>query len=832
MFPASLALAIPLLAAAVQAQPLDHTRDVNRLLQARCLPCHGAAQQMSGLRLDRREDALRGGYSGAVIQPGRSAESKLIQMVSSGVGGRVMPPVGPRLTDAEITTLRDWIDQGANWPQSSSDATTAPAPIKSIHWAFQPLVRPAVPRASNPAWVRNPIDAFVAARLDAEKLHPSAEADRVTLLRRLSLDLTGLPPTLRELDECLAPGQTDAYESAVDRLLSSPHYGEKWARPWLDLARYADSDGYEQDGIRRHAWRYRDWVIQALNRNMPFDQFTIEQIAGDLLPGATLEQKAATGFHRNTLTSREGGIDVEQLRTEQVADRANTVGSVWLGLTFNCAACHDHKYDPITQKNHYQFYAFFNTAMEQNLDAPAADEMERYLETRPQYANKLEALKTKYKVDELQPRWEQQARAAGGNPDKSPAWTKVWDYLAVYMDGGQQIVQLSPEKRTAKQSHALLRTFLKSPGPLLSEEESKNLKFADAFKELNDLDDAYPGLGEVSTIAEGPVRRKTHIHIRGNFRDRGIEVQPGTPEFLPPLDSSLPPNRLSLAHWLVSRGNPLTARVTVNRIWQELFGRGLVETSENFGTQGERPSHPELLDWLAVEFMESGWNVKRLQKLIVESATYRQLSHRRTDLDSRDPANKLLARQSRYRLPAELVRDVTLAASGLLNPLVGGRSVRPPLAKGVMEIAYRAKWEDSQGADRYRRGLYTFFQRSVPYPQLMSFDAPDSLLTCSRRTRSIIPMQALTLLNDPVYFEAAQALAARVLREQPGTFDQRLDYAFRLCTSRLPKPVERARLAAYYAKKSDKQQPPAGQAAAWVGIASVLLNLDEFITRE
>ncbi len=792
------------------ASPVDFRREVEPIFRERCLLCHGAQQQLSGLRLDRKQDAFRGGHSGVVIQPGNPTGSRLLELVSAK-GKVVMPPTGPRLSEREISILTSWIDQGASWPE---DRDQAP-----VHWSFQPLRRPPV---------RSGIDTFVLARLEREGVKPSPEADRRTLLRRVSFDLVGLPPSPAEMAEFLADTKPGAYQRAVDRLLSSPHYGEKWARHWLDLARYADSDGYEQDQIRPHAWRYRDWVIRAFNANMPFDRFTIEQIAGDLLPGATLEQKTATGFHRNTLTSREGGIDVEQLRTEQITDRAATVGTVWLGLTLECARCHDHKYDPLKQEEFYQMYAFFNSAVEVNIEDPAPGELEPYRQTRPEYVKKYLEIKNTYHVDELQPKWEREALSAMADPAARLEWTQVIDYLLVYQDHGHEILRTKPESRTFRQSHDLTRVFLKYPGPLTSWPEAKDIKFSEGFTRLEELDARYPGVSEIPTIAEG-APRKTHIFVRGDFRNPGIEVQPGTPAALPPFPEGPEPSRLRLAKWLVSPTHPLTARVAVNRIWQELFGRGLVRTSEDLGTRGDPPSHPELLDWLAASFRDGGWNVKALIREIVLSATYRQSSDARQDLTSRDPENVLLARQNRLRLPAELVRDATLSASGLLNPAIGGRSVQPPMPPGTLRVAYRIKWQASEGADRYRRGLYTFLQRSLPHPQMAAFDAPGSLVACTRRERSVTPLQALNLLNAPEFHEAAKALAARIMRERTGDFEQQVKYAFELCLNRPPAPEEVDDLSRYYDAKLKRQEQIA---AAWTGVASILLNLDEFIARE
>lgn len=831
----------------------DFVRDIEPIFRAKCHACHGQAMQSGGLRLDRPADAKAGGNSGRVITPGSSAESKLIHLVAGLEKDRIMPVTGERLTPDQIALLRAWIDQGAEWPEqaigSTQGASAEKTQVKSAHWAFVPPRRPRVPKVDNRSWVRNPVDAFVLARLEAEGIMPAPEADRVTLIRRLTLDLIGLPPTPQQVDQFLGDKRPDAYERLVDRLLESPHYGEKWARPWLDLARYGDSDGYETDGSRPRAWRYRQWVIEALNRNMPFDQFTLEQIAGDLLPQATLEQKVATGFQRNSLTNREGGMDLEMLRIEQVVDRTNTLGTVWLGLTTGCAVCHDHKYDPLSQKEYYQLFAFYNRAIEVDVEAPLPGEIGPYLHNKPEYDKKRRELLAEYKVPELQPEWEKKTLEAATNPTVGDQWILAWETVGYDFDGGQDILRLSPSRRTQKQQDMMTDHFIEWYGLVLGAEKYKELKFKELRGKLEKLAEEYPALSEAQAMAENSLPPASHILIRGDFRQPGIEVQPGTPAILPPLPPDPKPSRLTLARWLVSEENPLTARVAVNRMWQELFGRGLVETSDNFGTRGDTPSHPELLDWLATEFMDNQWNVKRMHKLIAESATYRQSSKTRKELQVRDPYNRWLARQTRLRLPAELIRDNTLAASGLLNPAIGGKSVYPPQPASVSELAYQDQWKESHGPDRYRRGLYTYLKRSLPYPQLVTFDAPDGLTSCSRRERSTTPLQALTLLNDPVFLEAARALAVKVLRDIPDDFNKRLDYAYRLCMSRHPSEGEKNRLTQYYWQRKAKVEgdsksvetlfPPEGitgidrtEVAVWIGVSSILLNLDEFITKE
>ena len=722
------------------------------------------------------------------------------------------------------------------------------------HWAFRPLRRPEPPLVRNQAWVRNPIDNFVLARLESEGIEPAPEADKVTLLRRASLDLAGLPPSPEQSSEFLADDSSRAYEKLLDRLLESEHYGEKWARHWLDQARYADSDGYEKDNPRPHAWRYRHWVISALNRDLPFDRFTIEQLAGDLLPGATTEQKVATGFHRNTLKNIEGGVDVDQYRFEEVVDRTATVGTVWLGLTVGCAQCHDHKYDPVSQKDFYGLFSFFNGADEVNIDAPLAGEMGPYLRAFPAFERNKRELLDQYGVADLQVPWEERLRQAGAAPGKLPLWDLTYDILRIYVDDGedgQRILHTDASERTPRDAYLLSKFFVKNYRRVLTEEQFDQARFKELGEKLDALEESFPGLSRAQTIERRPIPRKTHIHLRGQWDRPGVEVESEIPEFLGRLGVSGDATRLDLARWLVSPENSLTPRVTVNRIWQEYFGRGLVKTSDNFGTQGESPSHPGLLDWLGSELIRSEWSLKHIHRLIVTSATYRQSSRVRPELLKRDPGNVLLARQLRVRLSAELIRDSVLAASGLLDRRVGGPSVRPPLPEGVAKRGYGSgiKWKTSKGPDIYRRSLYIHYQRTVPYPFLANFDAPEASTAACSRERSNTPLQALNLLNDPVFFEASQALAARILWESPGSdFRSRLDHAFRLCLVRGATTAEQERLYAFSVKQRQLlEKDPASpeslfpaqlagidrlEASVWVGMSRILLNLDEFISRE
>jgi hypothetical protein len=824
---------------------IDFARDIAPLFAERCFGCHGSQQQMNGLRLDRKAAALKGGDSGPVIVPRDSAGSRLIILVAgAGADKKVMPPAGARLTAAEIGLLRAWIDQGAEWPES---VTTAARPS---HWAFHAIGHPQPPAVRNRAWPRNAVDNFVLAKLESEGIAPSSEAARETLIRRVSIDLTGLPPTPDEVRDFLRDNRPDAYERLVDRLLDSPHYGEKWARYWLDLARYADSDGYEKDRTRPWAWRYRQWVIEALNRDLPFDEFTIEQLAGDLLPGRNQDTLVATGFNRNTLTNREGGTDPEQFRDEQVLDRAATLGTVWLGLTVGCAQCHDHKYDPIAQKEFYQLSAFFNTEDEVDVPAPLPGEVGPWMAARPEYDRKRQELLAEYKIPEVQADWESKLRYAAEHKGEHEDWDFAYGEFTHTVDNARKVLFLDPAKRSEVQQLAITDTLLGSCGNLFPKDYCDGLKLGELRTSLNKLRESAPQVSYAPELLESDTPRRTYIHLKGDWREHGAEVQPGTPAVLPALPVSPEPPRLRLARWLVSPDNPLTARVAVNRFWQEVFGRGIVRTSEDFGTQGDRPTHPELLDWLAGEFMTRGWSMKQMVRLLVTSATYRQSSGARPELEARDPDNALLAHQARLRLPAELIRDEALSAAGLLDLRIGGRSVKPPQPKGVAELSYAGsvKWVDSTGADRYRRGMYIHFQRTSPYPQLTNFDAPGADLSCTRRERTDTPLQALNLMNDAVFFEAAQGLALRVMREGGETFGSRLDYAWLVTLGREPATRERERMERYFAQARSGlaedaaavtalfpnriEGVPQFDAAAWVELSRVLLNLDEFITRE
>ena len=828
---------------------VEFSRDIEPLFSARCHACHGPSLRMQGLRLDRGPEALKGGYSGPVIVPGDSANSRLVRMVAGLVADKPMPPEGERLSAAEIGLLRAWIDAGAEWPDSAGGAV--PRGEKRLsHWSFQPLSRPDPPAVGNGTWPRNEIDRFVLARLEELGVEPSPEASKDVLLRRLSLDLTGLPPTLEARKAFLGDDRPEAYEDLVASLLDSPHYAEKWARFWLDLARYADSDGFRGDNFRPHAWRYRHWVIQAFDRDMPFDQFTLEQIAGDLLPDRKVDQLVATGFHRNTPTNTEGGSDPEEWRFEQVVNRANTVGTVWLGLTAGCAQCHDHKYDPLTQKEYYELFAFFNDLEEVDIDAPLPGERGPYLRALPPYQRQRRELLESHGVFERKPPWEQRVLWAADHPGESAAWDVTFDELRTYVNLGERIIRTPPERRSVRHEKALTDFFVREYGRVLSKQEYEELGYVELSRKLRELDRSLPEFGEAQAVHVEERPRQTHVFLGGSYKAPGVPVDPGMPGWLSGPAASKGRTRIDLAEWLVSPENPLTARVAVNRIWQELFGRGLVPTSEDFGAQGEEPSHPELLDWLASEFIEAGWSWKSVIRTIVMSAAYRQSSDHRGDLESTDPDNALLARQARLRLAAELIRDSSLAVSGLLDTRIGGRSVRPPQPEGARRMGATGDddWVASEGRDRYRRGMYIQYQRMAPYPLLSAFDMPDTYETACRRGRTNTPLQALNLLNDPVFLEAAQALAARVLTEFRGDLSDRLRQAFRLCLARDPDPAELDFLETSWDRQREilERTPRSAEklfavnlpgvdrldGATWVSIGSALLNLDEFLTRE
>ena len=833
---------------------IDFKRQVQPLLAQRCYECHGEKKQKSGVRFDRKSAAFKGGDSGKpALVAGHSADSPLLQRILSTDPEEMMPPKGEKLSPDQIALLKQWIDEGATWPDDASSVDNKP-------WAYEKPIRSALPVVQNKKWPRNSIDFFVLEKLEQEKLRPTPEADRATLIRRVSLDVTGLPPSLAEVDAFLKDRRADAYEQAVDRLLASPHYGERWARPWLDLARYADTQGYEKDN-RRTMWPWRDWVISALNRNMPFDEFTIEQIAGDLLPNATQEQKVATGLHRNTMTNTEGGTDDEEFRHEAVVDRVNTTMNAWMATTINCCQCHNHKYDPLSMKEYYQLYAFLNHTADSDKDderptlkvyaAGQEGELARRRETlKTAEADWKRAIKAPELTNALA-RWVEvaSAEAREASDTNAPVAAKALQKKAATKPSPEEIkkILLTAEDKRDDKQRAKLKEHFESIAPELQEPRDTLASARKAEKEWND------SIPITSVMEELAKPRDTFMLVRGSFLTKGERVGAGVPAALHPLNSGQPTNRLALARWLVDTNNPLTARVIMNRSWEQIFGIGIVETSEDFGRQGEPPSHPKLLDWLATEFMRTDWDMKAMHKLIVMSATYRQGAKASPELTQRDPYNRLLAHGPRRRLEAEMVRDQALAVSGLLSRKVGGAPVMPPQPDGVWQVVYSGdKWQTSPGEDKYRRGLYTFWRRTSPYPSMISFDAPSREFCVLRRPRSNTPLQALTLMNDPVYVECAQALAGRILREGGVTAEERSAFGLRVCLARSARPAEAKKLAALaekelaryqsepeaaaklvkFAGAGEKEKINPAELAAWTVVANVLLNLDEFVMKQ
>jgi len=789
-WPAALMVAGVLSSLAVQAcgEEPSFTRDIKGILSNRCVRCHGpdpegrAGGGAEGLRLDTFAGATADLGGHAAIVPGKPDESELIARITSTDPDIVMPPpeAGERLPEKQVDLLRRWIVAGATYEP---------------HWSYVRPSRPPLPAVKDTAWPKNAIDRFILARLEAEGLVPQPEADRATLARRLALDLTGLPPTPEEVDAFAADSSPDAVEELVDRLLAHPGYGEHMARQWLDLARYADSAGYADDPPRT-IWGWRDWVIGAFDANMPFDEFTIKQLAGDLLPNATLDDRVATAFHRNTLTNNEGGTIDEEFRTVAVIDRVNTTLSTWMGTTMACAQCHDHKYDPLSQKEYFQLYAVLNNTADADLK------------------------------------------------DESPVVRIPWAQV--------DAKRIPIEKEIAEIEAGIPE--LKKPA---TKDRPEPPEFQPARKivaELRKRLDQNPAVTvPILEELDGDKRRITKIQLRGNWQNLGDEVREGVPDVFH--DAAAADggrfDRLALAKWLVDPANPLTARVIVNRLWERFFGIGIVSTSEEFGSQGDLPSHPALLDWLACELVESGWNLKAMQRLIVTSAAYRQTSKCPPDLVARDPENRLVACGPRVRLSAEVIRDQALAAAGLLSRKKGGPSVKPPQPAFGLATAFGGgvDWETSTGEDRYRRALYTTWRRSNPYPSMATFDAPSREVCTIRRPRTNTPLQALVTMNDPAFVEAAQALARRMVQEGGSTEADRAARGFRLVLARQPTPAEIDRLVGLHADaKSDYLQNPddakkmstdplgplpsaldadVADLAAWTVVANVILNLDE-----
>ncbi|MCA9010555.1 MAG: PSD1 domain-containing protein [Planctomycetaceae bacterium] len=1014
-----------------EKQKLSFDRDIRPLLAEKCFACHGpAASRDDGeIRLDIRSELLLPDEQGrAVLVPGKPEYSELIRRIESMDDGEMMPPPSSKktLSDQEKATLSRWVSEGAEY---------------EAHWAFQSPKRPPLPAVRNSKWARNAIDDFVLAVQEAQGLQPSPPTDKATWLRRLSLDLTGLPPTVEELDAYLADTAGDADERQIDRLLQSPHYGERWGRLWLDAARYADSDGYEKDKPR-FVSRYRDWVINAFNRDQPYDEFIIDQIAGDMRPDATQDQWVATGFLRNSMINEEGGVDPEQFRMEAMFDRMDAIGKSVLGLTIQCAQCHSHKYDPVTQDDYYRMFAFLNNSYEGSIATYTPEQLRQCAELQ----HRVRTLETEFQhqhpewVDAMGV-WEAQVR------ERDALWTVVQS-VEDDLSGGQKMYRMpdgsylcqgyAPTKHTVTiqvtakvpaitairleqlndpnlplggpgrsiQGTSALTEFKVRAWPVRHPEQATAVKFAQAAASTNapekPLDKIYADktdrkrvIGPIAFAIDGinetawgidvdPVRRNrpcqavfvpetplrnpegtvlevqlvqnhggwnsddNQNHNLGRFRlavtgadeaakdlvpsdvrlaitvpyeqrtpeqaaivfaawrenspegreltnqinalwvkhpepvsqlvlqerdaprmtsllDRGDFLKPvhavsaGTPKFLHPMKTQLKqPDRLDFARWLVDRDSPTAARSIVNRIWQAWFGEGLVSTVDDLGTQGTRPTHPELLDWLSVELMESGWSLKHLQRLIAGSATYRQSSRVTESLLQRDPANHWLTRGPRFRVDAEVVRDIALAASGLLNPTIGGSSVYPPAPEFlfVPPASYGPKvWQESQGADRYRRAIYTFRFRSVPYPMLQAFDAPNADVSCVRRSRSNTPLQALTTLNEPLFMEASRALARQMIAADEMDDTQRLAYGFRRCVARVPTDTESLVLLKLLQDQQARfsqggmeplelatedpehpgELPPgvsASDLAAWTAVARVMLNLDETITKE
>lgn len=951
------------------ANSVNFTQDIRPLLSNTCFKCHGPDEhtRFADLRLDTPEGATAdlGGYRAIVA--GDPDSSEAMQRILSNDPDLMMPPPdsGRELSRQQKEQFAKWISSGANYEQ---------------HWSFKPIKSPPVPTPEEAdGYPTHPIDAFIRRRLESLQLTPSQEADSSTLIRRVSLDLIGLPPTAEEAKNYLSSESPDKYMELVDRLLASPHYGEKWGRHWLDQARYADSNGYTVDSPRS-IWHYRDWVINAFNDDMPFDEFTLQQLAGDLLPNPTQQQLIATGFHRNTLVNQEGGADKEQFRNEAVVDRTNTTGAVWLGLTVGCAQCHTHKYDPLTHTEYYRLFAFFNQtqdinsispqlqvpselqreqlaeldekirsataaveARKQQLDSTISEPIstdsmwtaitpknitsaggavltvlpdgsvlasgtnpnsEEYTVTFTSPLAQISAIKLETLVDSSLPK-QGPGRASNGNFVLHEVGLKSTEQTAQWIDatadhsqnkfpikhaidcnfktgwainvtkGNMNVnreatLYCQPLESTDDKLEFQLTLTMTNPQYsigrfrlLISEADHQLLGLPDP--ELSRLTQIQTSLEAdwkrinqsiptTMIMSELKVPRETHRLIRGDFLRKGEPVTPGTPDFLPGIwshedNESRLLTRLDLAHWLIQEDNPLTARVTVNRIWMQLFGRGLVETENDFGLQGTPPSHPELLDWLASEFMTNGWSVKHLIRLIVTSKTYKQASIARDDVNRVDPLNKYLSRQSRIRLDAELIRDAGLLVSDLLTTKIGGPSVYPPQPDGVYTFTQvNSSWPTSTGEDRYRRGMYTFFKRSAPHPLLSTFDTPTFNTTCTRRDRSNTPLQSLTIANDTAFFEMAQMLGKRI-SDSPGTWEERLQYAFQICFARNSTDSESTRIKSYFDSQkhvfiqdqksrttivgqNDEDSPISSDQAAWVMVARVLINLDEFITRQ
>jgi len=736
------------------AGAIDFARDVYPALQRACFECHGPDHQKGELRLD-----VSVAVKHKAIVAGKPQESDLIRRVSLPQEDKeAMPHRGERLSAGEVANLKAWFAAGAVWPDQLQTAK---------HWSYVKPVRPALPAVKDQTWGKLAIDRFILAKLQTEGLLPAPEASPAVLIRRLSLDLTGLPPSAEEVIAFEKTRSDKAYESMVDRLLRSQEFGVRWARPWLDLARYADSHGFQRDDLRS-IWGYRDWVVNALNADLPFDQFTIEQVAGDLLPNATPQQVIATGFHRCTPTNVEAGTEPEESRINQVIDRVNTTGAVWLGTTLECAQCHNHKYDPFSQRDYYGLLAYFNNTEK---------EAER---TNPKVPGSIQFKGVPF--------------ALGASND--PAL----------------VAKLQPRLQA-------LQSKLENADELPAREVAKMRKQAAVIEKQ--LAAAKTPTSEV--MRELPEPRMTAIFKRGVYTDHGDAVLAGSPAIIEAKASGT--NRLALARWLASKDNPLTARVTVNRWWAEIFGQGIVTTVEDFGIKGALPTHPELLDWLAVEFMEHGWSMKHILKQIVMSATYRQ------GAQGNQHSAILYASGPRFRMDAEMIRDNALSIAGLINLKQGGEPIRPPQPDGLWQKVggQQYKYEVSPGAEQYRRGLYVVLKRGSPYPSFTTFDAGPRMACVVKRSRSNTPLQALTLLNDPVYVAAAKAFAERIIHDSPGaSIMARLEHGFRVALARAPTAHEVAVLSRLWEAQRAASND---ESAAWYAVATALLNLDETITK-
>jgi hypothetical protein len=893
-------------------EPVDFNRDVKPILNKNCMGCHGGVKKAGNVSFLFEEEITQPGKSGKVpVVAGDAEGSEMIRRILSRDPDERMPKEGNPLPDHEVEVLKKWINQGAQWGN---------------HWAYNRPERPAVPAVGGwlarlglrlgfyqdreTQWVKNEVDPFVLEKLREQGLTPANEADRATLIRRVSLDLTGLPPSEKEVHDFLNDSSADAYEKVVDRLLASPAYGERWAAMWMDLARYADTKGYERDP-GRSIWRYRDYVIRSFNQDKPFDRFTVEQLAGDLLrdqDGAPSDENLiATGFHRNTMTNDEGGTQDEEFRVAALIDRVNTTWEVWQGTTMACVQCHSHPYDPFRHEDYYKYLAYFNNTRDEDVttetptlrfykgeDSLRVERLKSWIkqhkpEQAPRFTQFMRVMEPKinshdfdeYENSSLLDAKFYGAQHQGSARIKSVTLTgkdRMLFSISTKAEGATMVVSLDSLKGPvlARTKVPIADTVLVLALPNVQGRHNLYLSFDSPKTPKNWISikwvafqEALPGQGQpayeqvktdyikilkaraestpVFWEAEGDLRRKTQVFERGNWLVRGEEVQPNVPRSLGGLPAGAPADRLGLARWLVSRDNPLTARVVVNRFWEQLFGQGIVETVEDFGSQGSEPTHRQLLDWLAVYFMEdAGWSSKKLLRQLVLSGTYRQSSMADRQKLEKDPYNNWLSRGPRVRLSAEQVRDQALAATGLLSSKMYGPGVMPPQPDGIWLSPYSGEsWKLSEGEDRYRRAVYTYWKRTAPYPSMVTFDAPSREFCQSRRIRTNTPLQALVTLNDPVYLEAAQRLAL-VLQQRQGTPEQQLREGYRLLTFqpmddkslKVLLKVYQQTLAGYrkhpaevdsLLKYSDKKSP---ELAALAVTANVLLNLDKVVTKE